>query len=181
MSDGIYRSVLGELEKEFPRFQIVRKRDSRLQRLIGRFLRFVTLGRQSRYLDRYHTVIGTTLYVPDSWDTTDPLTKAITLRHEWVHLRQFRRYGKLIMGLLYVLVPLPVGLAYMRAKFEREAYEETLRATLELKGEQALCNPGLRDHVVSQFVGPSYAWMWPFRRSVETWYDGCVERLLQHP
>jgi hypothetical protein len=37
--------------------------------------------------------------------------------------------------------------------------------------------PSFRDYLVRQFVGPSYGWMWPFRRAVEAWYERAVAAL----
>jgi hypothetical protein len=99
------------------------------------------------------------------------------MRHELVHLRQFRRYGLLGMALLYVLMPLPMGLAYFRARFEMEAYEETIRAAASVYGIAYVRAPSFRDYLVRQFVGPSYGWMWPFRRAVEAWYERAVAAL----
>jgi hypothetical protein len=170
---------VGELEEEFPRFRIVHKRDSRLSRAIDIALRCLTLNGQREYMTRFHTVIGDTLYVPSCWDDTPPIDRIITLRHERVHLRQRRRYTLPGMALLYLLLPLPLGLAYGRARIEWEAYEETLRATFELKGERALLSPALERHVVDQFVGPNYGWMWPFEATVTAWYDAAVDRILE--
>ena len=39
-------------------------------------------------------------------------------------------------GVLYMLVPLPMGLAYFRARFEKEAYAETIRAAAEVWGRE---------------------------------------------
>ena len=61
--------LLEEIEEEFPRFRIVPKRGDRLSRLIDVLLKSVTLGGQSKYLTHYHTVIGDTLYLPNSWDS----------------------------------------------------------------------------------------------------------------
>jgi hypothetical protein len=163
--------LLQEMQAEFPRFRIVPKRGNRLSRLIDVLLKTVTLGGQSQYLTHYHTVIGDTLYVPSSWESTSAVRKMITLRHERVHLRQRRRYSFIGMAILYLVPILPIGLALGRARLEWEAYRETLRATFELEGRQALLDPALREHVVSQFVGAAYGWMWPFRRQVERWYD----------
>ena len=164
-------ALLEEMQQEFPRFRIVPKEGNRLSLLIDVLLKTVTLGGQAQYLTHYHTVLGDTLYVPRSWDTTSPVRKMITLRHERVHLRQRRRYGFVGMAILYLLPILPLGLAWGRARLEWEAYCETLRATFELEGRQALFDPALREHVVAQFVGAAYGWMWPFRRQVERWYD----------
>ncbi len=170
-------ALLADMRREFPRFRIVPKSKSPLSRSIDVALRCLTLGGQRRYMTHFHTVIGDTLYVPACWHDTPALDKIITLRHERVHLRQRRRYTMAGMTLLYLVLPLPLGLAYGRARIEWEAYAETLRATHELKGAAAARCPGLRAHIVSQFVGPNYGWMWPFRGQVERWYDAALAAL----
>jgi hypothetical protein len=172
---------IADLQAEFPNFRIVAKRGDLLSQLIDRALRIVTLGGQCHYLSKYHTVIGDTLYVPETWDALPDLDRVILLRHERVHLRQRRRYGAALMTFLYLVPFLPLGLAYGRARIEWEAYVETLRATAELRGEAALRNPELRAQIVGRFVGPDYGWMWPFRSVVEGWYDRVVRELLVQP
>jgi hypothetical protein len=178
ISDADLDDYLAGLKREFPNFRMVDKRDDRLSRAIDVALAGVTLGRQRHYMTQFVTVIGDTLYVPSCWSAQSASDKLVTLRHERVHLLQRRRYTMLGMAILYLFVPLPLGLAYGRANMEREAYEETLRATLELKGERALLSPTLREHIVSQFTCANYGWMWPFRRQMERWYDGVVAELL---
>lgn len=172
---------IDELRAEFPAFCIRAKQGDRLSRAIDWALRCVTLGGQCHYLTRYHTVIGDTLYVPETWAKLSDLDRVILLRHERVHLRQRRRYGGALMAFLYLVPFLPLGLAYGRARIEWEAYTETLRATAELRGREAVLDPELREHIVRRFVGPDYGWMWPFRSVVERWYDGVVRQLLQEP
>jgi hypothetical protein len=171
--------LLDELNREFPKFRIVYKRESSLSRLIDALLRVLTLGRMTRFMTVYHTVIGSTLYVPDSWDALQSVDRVILLRHERVHLRQRRRFSFLGLAFLYLIPWLPLGLAYGRARIEWEAYRETLAATLELKGTAALRDPRLREHVIQRFTGPDYGWMWPFRAQVEAWYDAAVSKLLR--
>jgi hypothetical protein len=168
---------LAELEREFPNFKVVYKRESLLCRWIHHALLLVTLGGQRSFLAGYYTVIGDTLYVPESWDTLAPADRVILLRHERVHLRQRRRYGMLGMTFLYLLPLLPLGLAYGRARIEWEAYTETLRATAELLGRDALHSRALRERIVGRFTGPDYGWMWPFRKQVERWYDAAVAQI----
>ena len=177
MRSRVFEEFLAEMLAEFPRFTIVDKSHSALSRSIDIALKCVTLGGQSRYMTHFHTVIGDTLYVPECWADEADVDKVITLRHERVHLRQRRRYTLPGMAALYLLWPLPLGLAYGRARIEWEAYEETLRATHELKGAAAARAPGLRRHIVSQFTGPNYGWMWPFRERVERWYDDALAKL----
>jgi len=167
--------LVTEIREEFPRFRIIHKAESPLSRWIDRVLRWVTLGGMRSYLTHYHTVIGYTLYVPDSWETTAPLEKVITLRHERVHLRQRKRYGLPLMAFLYLVPLFPIGLAYGRARLEWEAYEETLRATAELCGMDAA--RALEPEIVRRFTSSDYGWMWPFPQRVETWYAAALTRL----
>lgn len=169
--------LLEEMRREFPRFRIVPKAGHRLSRAIDLALKIVTLGGQRSYLTRYHTVLGDTLYVPSAWDNTPHVDKMITLRHERVHLRQRRRYTFVGMAFIYMIPLLPIGLAYGRARLEWEAYTETLRATWELRGEAAARDPALRRHILARFTGPDYAWMWPFPRQLNRWYDSALEAL----
>lgn len=166
-----------ELMAEFPRFRVVAKSANPLSRAIDVSLRVMTLGGQTRYLTHYHTVLGDTLYVPDSWPQLDEVERTILLRHERVHLRQRRRLGSLRMACLYLFVFFPFGLAWGRARLEWEAYRETLRATAELRGIAAARSPTLREKIIERFVGPDYGWMWPFRSQVERWYDAALTEL----
>jgi hypothetical protein len=166
-----------EIREEFPKFRIVAKRDDRLSRAIHWVLLILTVGGQRDYLSHYHTVLGWTLYTPDSWESTPDLDRVITLRHERVHLRQRRRLGFPLMAFLYLIPFFPLGLAYGRARLEWEAYEETLRATAELKGLAAACDPSLKEHLIARFTGPDYGWMWPFRRAVSRWIDAALDRI----
>jgi hypothetical protein len=168
-----------DLKAEFPAFCIRKKSGNRLSKAIDVALRIVTLGGQRHYLTKYHTVIGDTLYVPETWDDLSELDRVILLRHERVHLRQRRRYGGALMAFLYLIPFLPLGLADGRARIEWEAYPETLRATAELRGLAAAQSQELREQIVRRFTGPDYGWMWPFRSMVEGWYDRVVAELIR--
>jgi hypothetical protein len=169
--------LLRSMREEFPRFRIVPKRNSPLSVAIDVALRVITLGGQRHYLTRYHTVIGDTLYVPAAWGGMSDTARVILLRHERVHLLQRRRYGFPLFAFLYLVPFLPLGLAYGRARLEWEAYRETLRATVELRGLAALHAEELRREIVQRFTGPDYGWMWPFPRQVNRWFDQALEEL----
>jgi hypothetical protein len=169
--------LLGEISAEFPQFRLVHKSQSPLSRLIDQLLRLVTLGRQRAYLTRYHTVIGYVLYLPACWERLADVERVILLRHERVHLRQRRRLGMAVMAFVYLVPWFPLGLAYGRARLEWEAYCETLRATHELLGREALHSERLKEQIVSRFVGADYGWMWPFRGHVEAWYQEMLDTL----
>lgn len=177
-----YRALLDDIRAEFPRFRLVDKAHSRLQRAIARVLAALTFGRQRRYLDGYVTTLGSRVYVPPGWERRTADDRYVTMRHERVHLRQFRRWSFPVMAVAYLLLPLPLGLAWCRMRFERAAYEETLRAAAEVHGPAILSDPEFRARIVEQFTSGAYGWMWPFRRAVERWYDRAAARISPaHP
>lgn len=177
MSEQHSANLFHEIRREFPAFRIVNKKGNFLSQLVDLALKIITAGQQRQYLTHYHTVLGFTLYVPDSWSEASDIDRAILLRHERVHLRQRRRYGYPLMAFLYLVPFFPLGLAYGRARLEWEAYRETLRATAELKGLAAAKSERLRRQIVGRFVSGAYGWMWPFPRQVERWYDAALEEL----
>jgi hypothetical protein len=153
--------------------RILRKDEHWHQRAIHHLLRIVTFGAQNRYLQDYVTTIGRTIYVPAGWERRPLGDRYATLRHEAVHLRQFRRWGLVPMAIAYLLLPLPFGLAWCRMRLEREAYEETLR----VHHQQGTLDAALREHIVRQFTSGAYGWMWPFPHAVARWYDEFVASL----
>jgi hypothetical protein len=163
--------LLSAIQQEFPNFRLYPKSSSRLCAVIDRILRGLTLGKQTRFMSEYHTVLGETLFLAPSWETMDDRARYVLLCHERVHLRQRRRYGSIIMTWLYLVPFVPMGLAYGRARIEWEAYAETLRATAEVYGIEAILRPGLKEHLVARFVGPDYGYMWPFPKQVARWYE----------
>lgn len=174
-------SKLTELEsqvrQEFPAFKFVKKSDSRLMSAIDTFLTVITFGQMKEFMKDFVTTLGTTVYVPDKWESWPTPSKMAVLRHERVHMRQAQKYGRLLYSLMYLLLPLPVGLAYFRMKFEKEAYEESLRAYAEYYGVTSLKSTPVRDSMVRHFTTAEYFWMWPFRKSLEKWYDDAVGKL----
>jgi len=174
---AVLEAFLAEMRAEFPRFRVIPKRQSPLSKAIDVALRAITFGGQRTFMTQYYTVLGDRLYVPDGWDTTDPVSAICTLRHERIHLRQRRRYTLPGMAFLYLVPFFPLGLAYGRARIEWEAYEETIRATWELYGEAHARL--LRAHIVGRFMSADYGWMWPFRRQVEGWFDEAIERIAK--
>jgi hypothetical protein len=175
MSDR-HETLLGDIRREFPGFEVVPKRESPLQRAIAVALALVTFGGQRHYLTRYHTVLFGKLYVPDAWQTMDDDARYILLRHERVHLRQRRRMGDLAMALVYLVPFFPLFLAWGRARIEWEAYIETIRATAEVHGLEAA--HALEDDIVRRYVGPDYGWMWPFPRTIRGWFREVMADLV---
>lgn len=173
-----FEELLREMREEFPRFEIIEKTDSRLMRLIDFLLKVITFGKMKLFMTHFLTTNGVKVYVPKGWmESRSPSARMISMRHERVHMRQKRPWGPLF-SIAYLLLPLPIGLAWFRKQWEQEAYTESLRAVHEYWGEDALRSEKRRERYISHFVGPSYFWMWPFRKSVEEWYDRTVDDIL---
>jgi hypothetical protein len=171
----LHEDLLADIHAEFPRFAIHYKRDSRLQRAIGRFLHAITFGAQSTYTTRYFTAMFGNLYVPDTWDAMGDADRYVLLRHERVHLRQRRRMSDVGMAIIYLIPFFPLFLAYGRARIEWEAYEETLRATAEVKGLAAA--RALKGEILRRYTGGDYGWMWPFPKAVGRWFDEAIQAI----
>jgi hypothetical protein len=168
-----YELLLDEIRVEFPRFSVVPKVDSRFMRFLAVLLRPLLGG---AFMGDYTTTLGQTVYTPVDWAEMPEASRLEILRHERVHLRQARRWG-LLFSLAYLLFPLPLGLAWCRARFEWEAYEESMRAKAEYQGKESL-DERHKAWLVGLFVGPSYGFMWPFRAQVSRWYDEARARIL---
>jgi hypothetical protein len=147
------------------------------QRAAARALYLLTFGGQRTYLSDYVTTLGHTIYVPDGFAGWPPDHAWEVLCHELVHVKQFERHGWALMILLYGLLPLPAGLAWFRARFEWEAYRETLRCTAVTGGLAAARDPRLHAHIIARFTGPDYGWMWPFPRAVQGWIDEALAEI----
>ncbi len=167
------------LREEFPRLRVIEKAGDPFSRAIDVALKVITVGGQSAFLTRYVTTIGSTIYLPSGWAQRSAASRYCTLRHEAVHLRQFRRYGLVGTALIYLLPFVPLGLAYGRARLEWEAYAETLRAHAEVYGVEAARDPKLHAYVRRQFTSAAYGWMWPFDRAVQRWIDEEVARIVR--
>jgi hypothetical protein len=168
-----YDELVTEVLTEFPEFTIQPKAGSRFMRIIGAIFSVVT---GPAFMREYTTTIGYAVLTPEGWDGRSEYYRLAILRHERIHMRQARRYGRFWFSLAYLLLPLPFGLAYARARFEWEAYLETLRARVEFYGLGSL-TAEFREQILRQFTGPAYLWMWPFRATVERWYDDEIRRL----
>lgn len=178
-SSGLHERFLEEIAREFPTFKVLPKRGNRLQETIHVVLRVVTFGGQKTYLTGYYTAMFGKLWVPDRWGSLGDADRYILLRHERVHLRQRVRLGDVGMTFLYLVPFFPLFLAYGRARIEWEAYTETLLATAEVYGVERA--EALREHIVGRFVGGDYGWMWPFRASVNRWFDEVMSEIRNCP
>ena len=152
---------------EIPGARIIRRDKSKLIKAL-----FFWGGK--RY-DSFGTTIGRTIYVATDWEERVPDEQYLHLRHELVHLRQFRRWpfrcldrtglwriNALIYGLCYLLV-LPI-LWTFRAYFERAGYEQTMLTVFELGWTQSSNVEHLaywQRTMVKTFSTSKYIWMAP--------------------
>jgi hypothetical protein len=173
-----YDEYIETVQKEIPSFAIVRKQDSYLMRVIDVLLKIISFGQITNFMDAYTTTIGSKIYVSGTWDAKSDNSRIIVIRHEVIHIRQFKKYTYPLYIFLYLFIFFPIGLAYFRMKFERAGYTETLKAVAEIGGIESLKRMN-REFIIRQFTGPGYLWAWPFRKSVEKWYDSTVEQILK--
>ena len=172
-----YQLLKDEIRTEFTDFSIKKKRDSTLMNVINVALRIITLNQMKTFMTGFITTIGNTVYVPDSWKDRTVTSKWITLSHERVHMEQAKRHGRFLFSLLYLLV-LPCVFAFYRTKFEKEAYEVSLRCILQAYGPKRLLSPAIKENMVKHFTTAQYFWMWIRKSDIEEWYDSTVLRLL---
>lgn len=172
-----YEKILEEIQTEFPDFEIIQKEDSKLMKAIDIALKIITFGQMKAFMTGFITTMGNKVYVPSDWADYPLVSRTSILRHERIHMRQAKKYGRLLFSLLYLVVPFPVGIAYFRKKFEQEAYEESLRAAHEWRGAAALDSAELKKRTLAHFTTAEYFWMWPWRASLNKWYDDAVARI----
>jgi len=140
-----------------------------LWKFIHGFLRLVSGGKLDTFYDGYITTVGNKIFFYAGWERhrVSPIDYVI-LCHELKHVEQFDKYTTGLMALLYLLFPLPIGLAYFRYLFERDAYLESYRASLEVN-----LVPNV-SHYIDALTGSAYLWAWPFRKYVRRWfYENC--------
>ena len=175
--ERLYRELCESLASEG--IIVLSKAESRFSKLIDGALRVITFGGQARFMTEFVTTLGKRIYTPTNWDSHPPGDRYLILRHEAVHVRQFKRWTWPGMTLVYLLLPLPMGLAGGRTWLEWEAYRETITATWQLYGEAAA--RGLEDHIAERFTSADYAWMWLPGRQVRRWIARLLADLERNP
>ena len=162
---------LGQFVKN-NRIKYMYKDESRLMRLLNKY--FYGGRKDSKFMDYYATVGKTRLvYVPRKWwDKATEEEKVILLRHELIHMKQIEKYGQFLFFFQYICLP------FRRAKFEKDAYEETLRARHEYWGKQSITSSKFREWVINQITSSSYLWMRPSTRRINHWYDDALQKIL---
>lgn len=179
--EALYDALVAELEARYRGLRVLPKPESPFCRAIDKALRVISLGRMRTFLDGYITTFGRRIYVPASWPELPAGERYCILRHEAVHVRQFRRLTWPGMTLLYLLLPLPVGLAAGRAFLEWQGYRETLVAHFQVYGDRPQHVARLKSSIVRRFTGPDYLWMWLPGRMVARALDRTLAELRAAP
>lgn len=127
-----------ELLDSLPYGTKIEIKDGWFWKLLGFLVKVFTFGSNKLFMTNYITTIGNRIAMPVSiWDmrNTDPVSFYQVLCHELTHVKQFHDYGlgnvwlgAIVQSFLYLLLPLPMGFAYFRYKFESEAYVEGFKA-----------------------------------------------------
>ena len=144
MTLRVKKGFINLTEKESPLeedIELVSKENSLIMRLIGFFY--------PAFMKSLWTTIGDKIYYPTSVKSPLSARHFTTIKHEVVHVKQFKKYGVGLFLFLYLLCPLPFLFSYFRWKFEREAY---LHANI--KNEKDV------DRVVD-ILGKYYLYPWP--------------------
>lgn len=170
-----YMLLMDEISMDFPDFEVIKKSDSTLMKAINIALRIITFNQMKTFMTSFTTTLGNTVYVPESWDIRDITSRWITLSHERVHMEQAKKYGRLWFSILYMLC-LPALFAFYRTKFEKEAYEVSLRCQYQAYGPASFTDSS-KGHVVDHFTTGQYLWMWILSSGIEEWYDEVVLRI----
>ena len=112
-----------------------------------------------------------TIGVPPDWNNWPAPVRLRILTHELVRANQLKRWTTPGFFLLYFLFPFPIGLAYFRYRFNREAYVAEFAIAVKYK---ILRRDLLIDHAVKQLVSINCGWPWPFPKSIRAWFEGNV-------
>jgi hypothetical protein len=169
-----YKKLISEIKAEFPKFEIIPKTESVLMKTLDMAMRAFSFGCIRTFMSHYTTTLGYKIYIPTLWDRMDAVA---ILRHERVHMRQYRRFGRVWFLISYLLLPFPVLFAYCRLKYEQEAYEETIKADFEQFGIECVSTSAYRRLMIQNFTSPQYCWTWVLRRTVEKWFERVLNGL----
>lgn len=193
-----FQQLIEAAQKYFPDLQVKYKDQSWFMKLLGTLLFF-----NKAFMVSYTTTIGSTIYFPNEpFVNVRPVSSAVVLLHELVHVKDAKKFSKPLFGFLYLspqiitLLCIPLFLiswklalpllllcaspvpSYFRMYFERRAYCISLYAVNAL-GKKLNFDPALdnqKKFILTQFKGPFYYFMWPFS-SLDKYFDNVVDKI----
>jgi hypothetical protein len=157
-------SYILQLKKEFPKLQIQEKKSA-----VMKFFFSLPIIKRFR-LQEYTQAINNTIWLSCNWSKLTSFKKLSILKHEREHLLQFQKYGPILMSILYLFIFFPIGLAYFRAKFERQGLIRNMEMYVEHFGNNSKTMNICRDKYMRVLCGPSYLYAWPFKKAVTKWF-----------
>ena len=161
----LFQQYVTQLETEFPKFKLIEKENSKLMRVLNFFIKLWNPD----FMDHFTMVLGYRIYMPPAQRNT--AVGYEILRHEAVHMRQFKKFW-LLQTISYGI--LPIGPSF-RAYWEYQGYCESMKVRSELGWS---VDDAYIDWLVSQFTGPAYLFMWPFKASLTKKFKAERTRLL---
>lgn len=161
--------ILGKIKEAAPDLEIIHREEEGWHKKHWQ-LWFLWLGvnlvaifnpeHKRRWSERYTVVTSKHIaFAKEPQDWKD-YTTYNTLRHEYIHIRD-RKAHPLWYPISYGLI-LPMVWT-MRAHWEMRGYTANMIVAHE---EFGYISDRLVDHIVKQFVGSHYFWMWPFEKQV---------------
>jgi hypothetical protein len=148
-------------------------------------VKIVTFGKNDKFGLNYTTTIGKTISMPIAfWDSRkqDPFMFFKILNHELTHVRQAYRLGRgsfwlgmILYPIMYLFLPLPLGLAYFRYTYERDAYVAGFKSVLPFYYNEAAALADLPldiNFVYNQLTSGLYGWTMGLRKD---WARGDIE------
>ena len=194
-----FENLVIESKKHFPDLKIKYKNQSWFMKLIG-FLFFFNKS----FMTKYTTTIGSTVYFTDESNVKNrPVSSAITLLHELVHINDAHKVSKPLFGFLYLtpqilsllllpllfvlnwyiilplmllfLLPIP---SFFRMYYEKKAYITSLYVinTLSIKLNFKPLLASQEKQFLIQFKNASYYFMWPFS-NLEKDFADAIEKI----
>ena len=167
-----YRKLLKEMKEEFKEFAVVQKKTSQFAHVMGKVAFW-----NPQLNERYTMTIGPKIYVNFTWDERPIKERYDTMIHERIHMRQFQRWGFIPYFLMYFLVPFPIKLAYLRMKWEMDAYEVNIYMALKTHGKKHVFGKEFINYILEQFCGPSYAYTWYTPERIIRWLRETVAKI----
>lgn len=191
-----FQELVQAAPKYFPNLIIQYKDQSSFMKTLGTILFF-----NKNFMTSFASTIGSTVYFPnETFIRLRPISSAIVLLHELVHMSDEQKYNKLLFGLLYLFpqvlillffpllfvswkialffllfaAPIP---AYFRMYFEKRAYISSLYCLNSL-GNRLKFDPKLDLHgqdFLKYFKDSSYYFVWPFRNLDKEFSDSLIK------
>lgn len=154
-----FNDLVASLEAQYPKFKVVPKESSKLMGFVNFFMKRIN----PLWMSRFTMTLGYSVYMPQGYIGTTAGYEI--LRHEAIHVGDFKKW-KLLLPLSYVLL-LPIGIT-LRALWEFRGYKESMRVELEDTGT---ISDHTIDFIAEQFTGWNYIKMCPF--------DGFIRNKLE--